>query len=104
MVGISANNTPYFLNTKEGQARWIFWAAPRGSYPQDRRRAVLAGQQQSLSHWHFHEEPELPEDMTKEHPERYVTAADVRMINLMRQGRMKETFQSPSVRRMALPK
>ena len=57
------------------------------------RRAILLASN-TLSHWHFHEEPELPEDMTKEHPERYDGYKwDVRMIDLMRQGRMREVFE-----------
>lgn len=94
VVGISANNTPYFLNTKEGQGEMdLLGRATREAIRKTGRRAVLLASN-TLSHWHFHEEPELPEDMTKEHPERYDGYKwDVRMINLMRQGRMKETFQ-----------
>lgn len=94
VVGISANNTPYYLNTKEGLGEMdVLGRATREAIRKTGRRAVLLASN-TLSHWHFHEEPELPEDMTKEHPERYGGYKwDVRMIDLMRQGRMKETFQ-----------
>ncbi|KCB51269.1 2-aminophenol 1,6-dioxygenase subunit beta [Bordetella hinzii] len=94
VVGISANNTPYYLNTKEGLGEMdVLGRATREAIRKTGRRAVLLASN-TLSHWHFHEEPELPEDMTKEHPERYDGYKwDVRMIDLMRQGRMKETFQ-----------
>lgn len=94
MVGISANNTPYYLNTREGQGEMdLLGRATREAIRKSGRRAVLLASN-SLSHWHFHEEPDLPEDMTKEHPERYDGYKwDVRMIDLMRKGRMKEAFQ-----------
>ncbi|AZY48112.1 tRNA U-34 5-methylaminomethyl-2-thiouridine biosynthesis protein [Bordetella avium] len=93
VVGISANNTPYYLNTKEGLGEMdVLGRATREAIRKTGRRAVLLASN-TLSHWHFHEEPALPEDMTKEHPERYDGYKwDVRMIDLMRQGRMKEAF------------
>ncbi|MCA8157933.1 tRNA U-34 5-methylaminomethyl-2-thiouridine biosynthesis protein [Burkholderia contaminans] len=94
VMGISANNTPYYLNTQEGQGEMdLLGRATREAIRKTGRRAVLLASN-TLSHWHFHEEPELPEDMTKEHPERYDGYKwDVRMIDLMRQGRMKEVFE-----------
>lgn len=94
VVGISANNTPYYLNTKEGLGEMdLLGRATREAIRKTGRRAVLLASN-TLSHWHFHEEPALPEDMSKEHPERYDGYKwDVRMIELMRKGHMKEVFQ-----------
>lgn len=94
VVAISANNTPYYLSTGEGLGEMeILGRATREAIRKTGRRAVLLASN-TLSHWHFHEEPALPEDMTKEHPERYDGYKwDVRMIELMRAGRMKEVFE-----------
>lgn len=94
VVGISANNTPYYLNTKEGLGDMeLLGRATREAIRKSGRRAVLLASN-TLSHWHFHEEPSLPEDMTKEHPESYDGYKwDVRMIELMRKGHMKEVFR-----------
>jgi len=93
VVGISANNSPYYLNTHEGLEEMdLLGRATRSAIEQTGRRAVLLASN-TLSHWHFHEEPELPEDMSKEHPERYDGYKwDIRMMDLMRRGRMKEVF------------
>ena len=95
VIGISANNTPYYLSTGEGQGEMdILGRATREAIRKTGRRAVLLASN-TLSHWHFHEEPELPEDMSKEHPERYDGYKwDMRMIELMRKGRMKEVFET----------
>lgn len=94
VVGISANNTPYYLSTGEGLGEMdILGRATREAIRKTGRKAILLASN-TLSHWHFHEEPALPEDMSKEHPERYDGYKwDIRMIELMRQGRMKEVFQ-----------
>ena len=93
VVRISANNTPYHLNTKEGQGEMdLLGRATREAIRKTGKRAVLLASN-TLSHWHFHEEPSLPEDMSKEHPERYDGYKwDIRMIDLMRKGQMKEVF------------
>jgi 2-aminophenol/2-amino-5-chlorophenol 1,6-dioxygenase beta subunit len=57
------------------------------------KRAVLLASN-TLSHWHFHEEPAIPEDMSQEHPQNYEGYKwDMRMIELMRKGRTKEVFK-----------
>ena len=56
------------------------------------RRAVLLASN-TLCHYHFHEEPEPPEDMSKEHPENMAGYLwDMRIIDLLRRGRVQETF------------
>lgn len=94
IVGISANNTPYYLNTKEGQGEMdLLGRATREAIRRTGRKAVLLASN-TLSHWHFHEEPAIPEDMSKEHPENYDGYKwDMRMIDLMRKGKMQEVFE-----------
>jgi 2-aminophenol/2-amino-5-chlorophenol 1,6-dioxygenase beta subunit len=94
VVGLSANNTPYYLDTQEGQKEMdLLGRATREAIRKSGRRAVLLASN-TLSHWHFHEQPEVPEDMSKEHPARYDGYLwDIRMIELMRKGRMGEVFE-----------
>ncbi|CAE6952170.1 2-aminophenol 1,6-dioxygenase beta subunit [Paraburkholderia nemoris] len=94
VVGISANNTPYYLSTQEGQAEMdLLGRATREAIIKSGKRAVLLASN-TLSHWHFHEEPVPPEDMSKEHPFNQVGYKwDMRMIGLMRRGEMKEVFR-----------
>jgi 2-aminophenol/2-amino-5-chlorophenol 1,6-dioxygenase beta subunit len=94
VVGLSANKTPYYLDTQEGQKEMdLLGRATREAIRKSGRRAVLLASN-TLSHWHFHEQPEVPEDMSKEHPARYDGYLwDIRMIELMRKGRMGEVFE-----------
>jgi 2-aminophenol/2-amino-5-chlorophenol 1,6-dioxygenase beta subunit len=94
VVGISANNTPYYLNLKEGLHEMdVLGKATRRAIEKTGRRAVLLASN-TLSHWHFHEEPAIPEDMSKEHPQTYAGYKwDMRMIDLMRKGSTKEVFR-----------
>ena len=87
IVGISANNSPYYLKTKEGLHEMdVLGKATRRAIEKTGRRAVLLASN-TLSHWHFHEEPAIPEDMSKEHPQTYEGYKwDMRMIELMRKG------------------
>lgn len=93
VVGISANNSPYFLNTKEGLGEMdLLGRATRRAIEKTGRRAVLLASN-TLCHYHFHEEPEIPEDMSREHPQNYAGYQwDMRIIELLRQGRTKEVF------------
>ncbi len=94
VVGISANNTPYYLNTKEGMTEMdMLGKATREAIRKSGKRAVLLASN-TLSHWHFHEEPAIPEDMSKEHPQTMAGYQwDMRMIELMRKGRTREVFK-----------
>lgn len=94
VVVISANNSPYYLDLKESQSEMdLLGKATREAIRKSGKRAVLLASN-TLSHWHFHEEPAIPEDMSKEHPQTYVGYKwDIRMIELMRQGRMREVFE-----------
>jgi len=94
IVSISANNTPYYLSMEEGQSEMdLLGQATREAIAQSGKRAVLLASN-TLSHWHFHQEPDLPEDMTQEHPESLIGYQwDMRMIELMRKGQMQEVFR-----------
>lgn len=93
VVGISANNSPYYLTLDEGlEEMERLGQATRRAIERTGRRAVLLASN-TLCHYHFHEEPELPEDMSKEHPQSCEGYQwDMRVIELLRQGRTRETF------------
>ena len=93
VVGISANNSPYYLSTEEGLEEMdLLGRATRAAFQATGRRAVLLASN-TLCHYHFHEEPEPPEDMSKEHPENMAGYLwDMRIIELLRRGRVQETF------------
>ena len=67
--GLSANNTPYYPEhegrpVRDGPARQGHF---REAIRKSGRRVVLLASN-TLSHWHFHEEPAIPEDMSKGTP------------------------------------
>jgi 2-aminophenol/2-amino-5-chlorophenol 1,6-dioxygenase beta subunit len=94
VVGLSANNSPYYLTTEEGFAEMdLLGKATRRAIIESGRRAVLLCSA-TMSHRHFQEEPELPEDMAREHPysmEMYKW--DMRLIEMMRAGRISEVHK-----------
>lgn len=94
VVGISANNSPYYLNMKEGLGEMaLLGEATRAAIERTGRRAVLLASN-TLCHWHFHEEPAIPEDMSQEHPQNYEGYLwDMRIIELLRQGKTREVFE-----------
>ena len=48
----------------------------------------------TLCHYHFSEEPTVPEDMSREHPHDYDGYLwDMRIIELLRRGRTDEVFK-----------
>jgi 2-aminophenol/2-amino-5-chlorophenol 1,6-dioxygenase beta subunit len=93
VVGISANNSPYYLNTQEGLEEMdILGKATKKAIERTGRRAVLLASN-TLCHFHFRVEPEIPEDMSQEHPQTYEGYLwDMRMIELLRQGKVSEVF------------
>ncbi|MDE0703197.1 MAG: 2-aminophenol 1,6-dioxygenase subunit beta [Rhodospirillaceae bacterium] len=94
IVGISANNSPYYLTTEEGLDEMdTLGKATREAIEATGRRAVLLASN-TLCHWHFHEEPDTPEDMSREHPQSYDGYKwDMRIIELLRQGKTAEVFR-----------
>ena len=94
VVGISANNSPYYLRLDEGLEEMDrLGKATRTAIEKTGRRAVLLASN-TLCHFHFREEPEIPEDMTREHPQTYEGYKwDMRMIDLLRRGKVDEFFE-----------
>ena len=94
VVGISANNSPYYLNLGEGLGEMdTLGKATRRAIEKTGRRAVLLASN-TLCHWHFHQEPLIPEDMSQEHPQTFDGYKwDMRMIELMRRGQTQELFR-----------
>jgi 2-aminophenol/2-amino-5-chlorophenol 1,6-dioxygenase beta subunit len=86
VVSMSANNNPYFYSEASLDEMEVLGEATRRAIEATGRRAVLAGSN-TLSHLHWDVEPDLPEDMSKEHPysnEQY--RHDMDLLSLMRAG------------------
>jgi 2-aminophenol/2-amino-5-chlorophenol 1,6-dioxygenase beta subunit len=94
VVGLSANNSPYYLTTREGLEEMdLLGKATAKAIEKTGRRAVLLASN-TLCHYHFSEEPEIPEDMSKEHPQNYAGYQwDMRIIDLLRKGKTREVFE-----------
>ncbi|OGT82776.1 MAG: tRNA U-34 5-methylaminomethyl-2-thiouridine biosynthesis protein [Gammaproteobacteria bacterium RIFCSPLOWO2_02_FULL_61_13] len=94
VVGLSANNSPYYLATEEGLGEMdLLGKATARAIEKSGKRAVLLASN-TLCHYHFSEEPEVPEDMSREHPQNYPGYLwDMRMIELLRKGRTAEVFR-----------
>ena len=90
VVSLSANNNPYFYSTSSLDQMEVLGAATRKAIEATGRRAVVAGSN-SLSHFHWDREPELPEDMACEHPyNNHQYRWDMRLLELVRAGRTAE--------------
>lgn len=91
VVGVSANNSPYYLTTQEGLGEMdLLGKATARAVERTGRRAVLLASN-TLCHYHFSAEPDVPEDMSKEHPQDYDGYQwDMRIIALLREGRTQE--------------
>jgi 2-aminophenol/2-amino-5-chlorophenol 1,6-dioxygenase beta subunit len=94
VVGLSANNSPYYLTTEEGLGEMdLLGKATARAIEKSGKRAVLLASN-TLCHYHFSEEPEVPEDMSREHPQNWPGYLwDMRMIELLRKGRTREVFK-----------
>ncbi|MGH8245975.1 MAG: tRNA U-34 5-methylaminomethyl-2-thiouridine biosynthesis protein, partial [Gammaproteobacteria bacterium] len=93
VVGLSANNSPYYLTTEEGLGEMdVLGKATARAIEETGRRAVLLASN-TLCHFHFSEEPPIPEDMSREHPQNYAGYLwDMRLIELLRRGKTREVF------------
>ncbi len=90
VVSLSANNNPYFYSTSSMEQMEVLGEATRQAVERTGRRAVLAGSN-SLSHFHWDREPELPEDMEFEHAfNNHQYRWDMRLLELIRKGRTRE--------------
>jgi 2-aminophenol/2-amino-5-chlorophenol 1,6-dioxygenase beta subunit len=86
VVSISANNNPYFYSDAALDEMEVLGEATRRAIERTGRRAVLLGSN-SLSHLHWEVEPELPEDMSREHPfDQHQYEWDMRLLEAVREG------------------
>jgi 2-aminophenol/2-amino-5-chlorophenol 1,6-dioxygenase subunit beta len=90
VVSISANNNPYYYSDASLEEMEVLGVATRKAIEATGRRAVLAASN-SLSHLHWHEEPEVPEDMAAEHPyNNHQYRWDMELLGRIRSGRTAE--------------
>lgn len=93
IVSISSNAAADYFSTDVGQQEMIALGhATRAAIEKSGRRALLLSSC-SLSHRHFTEEPQVPEDMTYEHiynHNQYLW--DMRMLKMMRAGESKRVI------------
>lgn len=94
IVGISANNSPYMIRLDESVEQMErLGVATRDAILKSGKRAVLLASN-SFSHHHFRVEPDIPEDMSKEHPQNYHGYKwDMKVIEMMRQGKIRELME-----------
>jgi 2-aminophenol/2-amino-5-chlorophenol 1,6-dioxygenase beta subunit len=87
VLPLSANNSPYFSGWEKGQEQMeALGRATARAIERSGRRAVLAASN-TLSHLHFSEEPDPPEDMSREHVQSHGQYLwDMKVIDLMRRG------------------
>jgi 2-aminophenol/2-amino-5-chlorophenol 1,6-dioxygenase subunit beta len=91
IVGISSSSAFSYFSTEVGQEQMAaLGEATRRAVEQTGRRAVLLASN-SLSHRHFTEEPEVPEDMSREHIYHHGQYLwDMHVLDLMRSGRSRQ--------------
>ena len=86
VVSLSANNNPYYYSSASLEQMATLGEATRRAVERTGRRAVVLGSN-SLSHLHWDVEPDVPEDMAREHP--YNDAqykGDMRLLDAIRRG------------------
>lgn len=91
IVGISSNGALFYYSNEVGQEQMTALGdATRRAVEKTGRRAILLASN-SLSHRHFTEEPEIPEDMSHEHVYNHNQYLwDMRVLDLMRKGKCRE--------------
>ena len=96
VLAISANNSPYFYDDDVAQDEMLkLGIATKNAIEKTGRRAILAASN-TLSHLHFSKEPnpELPEDMSREHifsQPQYEW--DMKVIDMLRRGDLDAYFK-----------
>ena len=91
IVCISSNRSRNYFSVEAMQANMLkLGKATRKAVEASGKRALLLSSN-SLSHRHFTEEPEVPEDMSQEHITNHNQYLwDMKMIELMRAGKTRE--------------
>ncbi len=94
IVAISSNGAARYFSMDVMQAMQVqLGEATRRAVEKSGKRAVLLSSN-SLSHRHFVVEPDLPEDMSKEHIQNHSQYIwDMRMLDLMKKGKTKEILE-----------
>lgn len=96
IVGISANNSPYFYDDQVAQDQMLkLGEATKKAVEKTGRRTVLAASN-TLSHLHFPKEPnpELPEDMSQEHIFSQAQYEwDMKIIQMLKEGDLDSYFK-----------
>ncbi len=94
IVAISSNGAARYFSMDVMQAMQVqLGEATRQAVEKSGKRAVLLSSN-SLSHRHFVVEPDLPEDMSKEHIQNHSQYIwDMRMLDLMKKGKTKEILE-----------
>jgi len=91
IVSISSNNSPYYFSNEVGQEEMkkLGHVTQRAVERSGKRAVLLASN--SLSHRHFVNEPEIPEDMSHEHIYHHGQYLwDMEVLKMMKQGRAQE--------------
>ncbi len=91
IVGISSSRAYYYYNNEVGDREMLaLGEATRQAVEASGKKAVLIASN-SLSHRHFTEEPEVPEDMRNEHIYHHGQYLwDMRMLKLMKEGKSQQ--------------
>lgn len=96
VVAISANNSPYFYDDDVAQEEFLkLGTATKKAIEKTGRRAVLAASN-TLSHLHFSKEPnpDLPEDMSREHVfSQSQYEWDMKVIDMLKRGDLDAYFK-----------
>ena len=94
VVQISSNNSPYYFSTEYGLEQMaILGKATRKAIEKSGKKVLLLASN-SLSHQHFTKEPEIVEDMSKEHVDSHENYKwDMKVLNLMKEGKTKELME-----------
>ena len=94
IVSISSNRSVHYYSVEVMQEMMIkLGEATRNAIWKSGKRAVVISSN-SLSHRHFVNESEIPEDMSKEHITNHSQYLwDMKMINMMKSGKTKELVE-----------
>ena len=91
IVGISSSRTYFHYSNEVGDREMLaLGEATRKSVEASGKKAILVASN-SLSHRHFTQEPEVPEDMRNEHIYHHGQYLwDMHMLNLMKEGKCRQ--------------